>query len=199
MEQISMKKFNLIWFCIIALIASCNQSDYSPKPRGYFKIDFPKKEYQQFDAAPPYTFQYPVYAKMYMDSTDVAHKDWYNLTFPQFNARLHISYYKVNSVTSFNELVEDSRKLAFKHTVKATSIDEARISSPQKKVYGVMYNITGNTASSIQFLLTDSTKNYLRGALYFNEQPRLDSIQPVLDFLKKDINKMIGTLEWKNK
>ncbi|HEY1061271.1 MAG TPA: gliding motility lipoprotein GldD, partial [Daejeonella sp.] len=65
-------------------------------------------------------------------------------------------------------------------------------------VYGIYYSIDGNTASSVQFFLTDSTKNYLRGALYFNEQPRLDSIQPVLDFVKKDIDQMIKTFKWRN-
>ncbi len=68
---------------------------------------------------------------------------------------------------------------------KPTAIDEGVIAYPERNIYGTYYSIDGNTASSIQFFLTDSTKNYLRGALYFNEQPRQDSIQPVLDFSKR--------------
>ena len=181
------------------LFASCkSSSDYAPKPRGYFKIDFPKKHYTSFTNITPYSFDYPYYAKMYLDSTERGRPYWYNLTYPQFNARIHLSYYPINSEADFNELIEDSRKLAFKHTVKATGIDEGTIRIPENNVYGIYYTIAGNTASSTQFLLTDSTKNFLRGALYFNEKPQADSIQPVVDFIKKDIDRLIKTLRWKN-
>ncbi len=123
---------------------------------------------------------------------------WLDIAYPEFNGRIHLSYQAVSSRQQFNRLVEDARTFAFKHTVKATAIDEGVISYPESNVYGVYYSIDGNTASSVQFFLTDSTKNYLRGALYFNEQPRLDSIQPVLDFVKKDIDVMIKSFKWKN-
>jgi gliding motility-associated lipoprotein GldD len=96
-----------------------------------------------------------------------------------------------------NQLSEDARTFAFKHTVKATSINEGIIYNPKKKVYGIYYTIEGNTASAVQFYLTDSSKNYLRGALYFNEQPRIDSLKPVLNFIKKDIDVFIKTFQWK--
>ncbi|HET8829091.1 MAG TPA: gliding motility lipoprotein GldD, partial [Pelobium sp.] len=152
---------------------------------------------QSFDNNPHYSFYYPKYAKMYLDSLNGNRPNWYNLAFPQFNARLHISYYPITSKKKFNELVEDSRKLAFKHTVKATGIDEGLIIEPENDVYGVFYTIDGNTASSTQFFLTDSTKNYLRAALYFNEKPKPDSIQPVINFIKEDIERMIKTFKWK--
>jgi gliding motility-associated lipoprotein GldD len=94
-------------------------------------------------------------------------------------------------------LTEDARSFAFKHTVKATSIDQGIIYNPDRKIYGIYYTIDGNAASSVQFFLTDSTRNYIRGALYFNTEPRLDSIQPVLDFVKKDVNVMIKSFKWK--
>lgn len=192
-----MKYLYLIFFITLG-IASCSSPDYSPKPRGYFRIDFPKKEYQTFSNQTPYEFKYPTYANMYKDSSRNAQPYWYNLAFHQFNARLHISYYPVISEEEFQVLTEDSRKLAFKHTIKATGIDEGLIRKPEDKVYGIYYTIDGNTASSIQFFLTDSNKHYLRGALYFNEQPQQDSIQPVLDFIKEDIDLMIKSFKWKN-
>ncbi|MDA9555408.1 gliding motility lipoprotein GldD [Pelobium sp.] len=191
-----MKYYFFILF-IALLVSSCgSSSDYSPKPRGYFRIEFPKKSYQLFNGVTPYSFEYPAYAKMYLDSTDGNKPNWYNLTFPQFNARLHISYYKITSKQEFNKLVEDSRKLAFKHTVKATGIDEGTISIPQNNVYGIFYTIEGNAASSSQFILTDSTKNFLRAALYFNEKPKEDSILPIIKFIRTDIDRMIKTLKW---
>ncbi|ADY53572.1 protein involved in gliding motility GldD [Pseudopedobacter saltans DSM 12145] len=191
-------KFGIYIICVFLGLVSCSDNgNYAPKPRGYFRIDFPEKSYREFSSDAPYTFEYPVYAEMYPDSSKDSRKNWYNLAFPGFNARLHISYYSFNNEKELEELTEDSRKLAFKHTVKATGIDEALIKNKEKKVYGVYYTIEGNTASLLQFYLTDSIKNYLRGALYFNEKPKFDSIQPVETFIRKDLDKMISTFKWK--
>lgn len=191
-----MKRNLLIGFFVsYALISACG-NDYSPKPRGYFKIALPEKKYQSYTSNCPFSFEFPLYANVLPDNNRNAKPCWIDVFYPQFNGRVHLSYQTFNDKKQFDALVEDARTFAFKHTVKATAIDEALISYPKKKVYGIFYSIDGNTASSVQFYLTDSTKNYLRGALYFNEQPRLDSIQPVLDFLKKDIDHMIKTFKW---
>ncbi len=179
-------------------LAACGGNhDYSPKPRGYYRIAFPKKEYQDYNTGCPYSFSYPKYAVIEPDRTKGAKPCWVNMQFPQFHATLHLSYQPVTSKKVFNELVEDARTFAFKHTVKATSIDEGVISYADRKVYGIYYTIDGNAASSAQFFLTDSTKNYLRGALYFNSEPRLDSIQPVLNFIKQDVAVMIKSFKWR--
>ncbi|MEO5912332.1 MAG: gliding motility lipoprotein GldD [Pelobium sp.] len=193
-------KYLFLFIGIGLMIAACgSNSDYSPKPRGYFRIEYPKKEYQEFKDNPFYSFEYPKYAKMYLDSADGNRPNWYNLTFPQFNASLHISYYPITSPAEFDNLIEDSRKLAFKHTVKATGIDEGRITVPENNINGIFYTIEGNTASSTQFFLTDSNQNFLRGALYFNEKPQADSVQPIVNFIKADIDRMIKTFHFKNK
>lgn len=194
-----MGKACLILFCFALILSACGGNDYAPKPRGYHRIEFPAKSYQQYQGDCPYTFDYPGYGNIVPDRSKDARPCWFDITFPHFNGRIHLSYQPVTSKKVFNQLVEDARSLAFGHTVKATAIDESFISYPEKKVYGILYSIDGNTASSVQFFLTDSTKNYVRGALYFREQPRLDSIQPVLDFLKKDINVFIKSFEWKNR
>lgn len=186
--------YSLLVICFF--LSSCG-NDYSPKPRGYFKIDLPEKKYQTYTGECPYSFDFPVYAQVQPDSSRGAKPCWINVNYPQFNGRIHLSYQSITSEKQFNQLIEDARTFAFKHTVKATAIDEGMISYPEKKVYGIYYSIEGNTASSVQFFLTDSTKHYLRGALYFNEQPRLDSIQPVLNFIKKDIDLMIRSFKWK--
>ncbi len=189
-------RFPYSFLLITFLFISCG-TEYSPKPRAYFRIEFPEKKYQTYSGDCPYTFDFPEYAQVQPDSSRDSKPCWLNVSYPQFNGRIHLSYQPISSAAEFNQLTEDARTFAFKHTVKATAIDEGIISYPKEKVYGIYYSIDGNTASSVQFFLTDSTKNYLRGALYFNEQPRLDSIQPVLDFLKKDIDQMIKTFKWK--
>jgi len=174
-------------------------SHYSPKPRGYHRIVFPEKAYHRYSADCPYTFDIPVYAAMEPDRSSDAQPCWMDIRFPQFNARIHLSYMPVLNRENFNELVEDARTFAFNHTVRATAIDQQRIRRPEADVYGLKYEIKGNAASSIQFFVTDSAKHYLRGALYFHEKPRLDSIQPVLDFIKADIDTLIHSLRWVRK
>jgi len=199
MKQImKLKYFGLFTALLLLCMASCQNNDYSPKPRGYFRIVYPAKKYQEFNASAPFSFEYPVYAKMETDKGKNAEKYWYNLHFTQFNGFLHLTYYDVSNKAEYDEMVEDARKLAFKHTIKASAIDQKLINYPGRKVYGIYYAIEGNTASSVQFFLTDSTKHYFRGALYFNERPQYDSIEPVVKFIKTDIDRMISTFKWKD-
>lgn len=185
---------NIFLFIIVLIFSACG-NDYAPKPRGYFRIKFPEKVYQKYKSV-SYSFDYPVYARVLQDSSRDAKPGWLNVSFPQYNGSIHLTFHQITSKEVFHQLIEATRELAFKHTVKATAIDEGLIFYPDKKVYGTYYSIDGNTASAAQFFLTDSTKNYLRGALYFDEQPRLDSIKPVLDFVKIDIDRMIKSFEW---
>jgi len=193
-----LKNLFLAPFILLLIISACQNNDYSPKPKAYFRIEFPKKQYAEFNQPVPFNFEYPTYASIEQDKSRDAHKDWYNLHFKQFNGFLHLTYYDVSGKGEYDEMVEDARKLAFKHTIKATAIDQKVINYPDRSVYGIYYAIEGNTASSVQFFLTDSAKHYFRGALYFNERPQYDSIEPVVKFIKKDIDKMISTFKWKN-
>jgi len=200
------KKVALLAVFVLFIVACHNSQDYSPKPRGYFRIQFPEKSYRKFDSIYPFTFIYPKYAYIEKDTNQqpqrkdkklINMKYLLNMQFPQFNGTLHLSYESITSPKVFNELTEDARTFAFKHTVKATGIEQGLIRNRVNKIYGIYYTIEGNAASSVQFFVTDSSKNYLRGALYFNTPPRLDSIQPVLNFVRKDIDTMIKTFRWK--
>lgn len=183
------------------LLAACN-SDYSVgKKKGYFRIDFPEKKYQPFNQPDyPYTFEYPVYATVTKDTTffeDKAGDWWINIDVPQFAGRIYISYKKIGGRNSFDSLVRDGFKMAYKqHVDVSTGIEESRILTPNK-VEGIYFDLGGNTATANQFFLTDSTKHFLRGALYFDAAPNADSLGIVNDFLKTDLEHLINTLKWK--
>ncbi|HAQ18834.1 MAG TPA: gliding motility lipoprotein GldD [Prolixibacteraceae bacterium] len=186
----------LYFFPILFLLFcfSCKQ-DYVPKPRGFFRIEFQTKTYHGlYSSAFPYRFEIPDYCKVVPDNERQAEPFWINLEIPKHKAELHISYKQVNN--NLAKLTEDSRTLAYKHSVKADAINERVFINPEKKVYGTIYLIDGNAASPLQFYLTDSTKNFLRGALYIREVPNIDSIRPVIDFLTPDIIHLIETTEW---
>ena len=193
----------------------CN-SDYSPRPAGYFKIDFPQRAYRVYDeAGSPYTFEYPVYANVVRDTTFFEEKpeNWLNIDFPRFNGRIYISYNVIGGKTTFkvkraggyadsvgtntfDGLVRGSYELTYKHTSKASSIEDS-IFSTRNGIEGIFFKIGGNTATSNQFLVTDSTRHFLRGALYFDATPNEDSLSVVNNFLQQDMKHLINTLKWR--
>lgn len=193
-------KYLLIITVLIGVFASCEDDEdkiYSPKPRGFFKINFPEKNYRLFDSICPYSFEIPTYSRMVQDRHKGAEPCWLNLEFPQFKATVHLSYKEVAD-TNLNRFVEDSRDFAIRHQIKATGLEESVVIRDSAKVYGLVYDIAGNTASSVQFYLTDSTKHFLRGSLYFNTITNIDSLKIVIDFIRKDILHLVQTCQWKN-
>src|SRR4051812_3662515 len=122
-----MRELRLLLVLSLVVLLSCTGNSYSPKPRGYFNIPFPKKAYQTYQGNCPFSFDYPVYAKLETDPESDTQPCWYNLSFTQFNGRLHLTYYDVSSKKEYENLVEDARTFAFKHTVKANAIDQKLI------------------------------------------------------------------------
>jgi gliding motility-associated lipoprotein GldD len=187
----------LCFFVLLALISAC-RSDYTPKPHAYFRIDLPEKQYQVLTDEYPYRFEYPTYAQInpYLGkwtNTDTA-AYWINIEIPQFKSRIHLTYKTVRN--NLASLVEDAHAYAYKHSVKADAIIQSEFSNISNHVYSVVFDIKGNTASSVQFYATDSVFHFLRGALYFDCEPNKDSIAPVREFLRADIIRMIESLTW---
>jgi gliding motility-associated lipoprotein GldD len=193
--------FLVVVFSFLIFLFSCNSNYTIGKKKGYYRISFPEKEYRQFDQPGyPYTFEYPVYATVTRDSTffnDKAEDYWINIDVPQLSGRIYISYKPINQKNNFDSLVSDGFKMAYKqHTDVSTGINDSVIRTPNG-VEGIYFSLAGNTATANQFFLTDSTKHFLRGALYFDATPNADSLGIVNEFLKKDMLHLINTLRWK--
>ena len=199
-----MPKFIIIKFLVIIIslvtFVSCSNDDdddvFTPKPKGYYRIDFPEKKYVLYDSTCPYSFEIPNYSFIDNDKHLGADPCWLNINFPKFNAQIHLSYKIVTN--NLDTILDQSRDFAIKHQIKATGLDETVIIRDGAHVYGLVYDISGNTASNIQFYLTDSTHHFMRGALYFNAVPNIDSQKVVVDFIRKDIEHLITTFKWKN-
>ena len=183
----------------MALSSSCN-SDYTTKQRGYFQIHFPEKKYRIFDQQGyPYSFEYPVYADVLKDSTFFGEATenpwWINIDFPQFNSRIYVSYKEIGK-NKYDKLVSDAFIMTNKHSSKAYSIDDSLMSTPNG-VHGVFFNVGGEVATANQFFLSDSTRHFLRGALYFDATPNEDSLKIVNRFMIEDVKHLINTFKWK--
>ncbi len=187
---------------LLGLTACSNEPVPAPRPRAYPKVVYPQKQYQPLDAGYcPFTFSYPSYTrieqqKLFFDERP-AHDCWFDVYYPQFDARIHFSYYPIGQAgKDLNQLWQDAFELADWHNKRANYIDELRINRPEAKVSGIAFEMKGAAASPYQFFVTDSTNHFVRAALYFNTQSRPDSLAPVIQFVKEDIVHLLETFQW---
>lgn len=163
-----------------------------PRPKGYPRIDFPPKTYAACADTLPFSFEMPIYASLQHSSREAYA---YNLAVPRYRATIHLTYY--NQPGALPTLMEDSRRMAYQHSVRADAIRESVYADSTRRVYALMYRLSGDVASAVQFYATDSTSNFLRGALYFYTVPNADSLAPSVAFFDADIVHLLETLRWK--
>jgi len=181
-------------YCL--LIFSCT-TDYQPKPKGYNRLVLPKTEYQLLPDTLPYQFEYSKSAKLLRDTSWISERHWVEIYYPELKANIHITYKQLRGKEAvLKELLNDAYNLTSKQQIKANAIDELITKTPSGKT-AVIAEIAGEVPSQFQFTMTDSTKNFLRGALYFNTRVQNDSLAPAIDFMKKETLHLINTLQWK--
>jgi gliding motility-associated lipoprotein GldD len=173
-----------------------DKSTSVPKPHGYFRIELPKQEYRLYESVCPMNLEVSTAAQIevFRDRQSVD-SCWFNIYYPRYNARVHCTYISVGN--RLNDLIDDAYGFAAKHEMKATALRRMLVSDTLRHVHGILYDIEGDAASNVQFFLTDSSHHFLRGALYFFNPPNPDSIAPVLQFVRGDINHIAQTLEWR--
>ncbi|MDH5602681.1 MAG: gliding motility lipoprotein GldD [Cyclobacteriaceae bacterium] len=180
---------------LLVIIVSC-QPDYLPKPKGFNRLDLPEHDYQTMPDTLPYSFEYSRYALLLDDTSWISEENWTEIYYPELSADVHITYKNLENDTSLlKEFFEDSYFLTAKHQIKAYAIDDIIMTSPSGKTFSIA-ELEGEVPSQFQFVCTDSVRNFLRGALYFNTKVNNDSLQPAIDFVKTDIIHMLNTLEW---
>lgn len=186
---------------IFLAITGCREVNV-PKPRGHFRIDLPVRQYIEFNQKAdaktkiPLEFEYPKYGNLTFQPEKGADPGWFNIEFPAYKAKIYLTYKDVKG--DLDSLLNQSYDLNVKyHVSKADAINEHVYSNKENKVYGILYDLKGNTASAVEFYVTDSVSHYLRGSLYFASEPNADSLAPVIDFFREDIMHLIETLKWK--
>lgn len=192
-------KIGLVLCGMILFFCSCKHNP-SPKPRGYFRMEFPTDTQRIIFQNPgwPYGFKTASFSEVEPVQQAKGQEYWCNVNYPQINATLYISY-KTLSLSKGNTLadrIEETYQLSYKHAVKADYINETNFAIAPNKVYGSLYEVGGDAASAIQFYATDSVHHFIRGALYFNCTPKRDSLAPAIEFLTKDIHKIVESIRW---
>ena len=182
-------RFKKIIIIGIVLLSSC-QENFSPKPLGFFRIDLAETNYTTIKKNCSYQFLANTKAELIEGNTEC----WYNIFYPAHDATIYLTYKELNN--NLAHIIEESHKLAYDHSIKSDGIIETVYENKENNVYGVLYDIHGNSASNLQFFATDSSKHFLRGSLYFNTVPNADSLQPVKTYIKKDLQTLIESLTW---
>jgi gliding motility-associated lipoprotein GldD len=183
---------------LMVILISCEQN-YLPKPLGYNRLELPAKEYRSLPDSLPFNFEYSTSAKLLDDTTAISERYWIEIYYPTLKSNIHITYKSLgNDQKLLKEFLNDAYVLTSKHQVKAYSIDEVISKTPSGKT-AVIAELQGEVPSQFQFTITDSSKHFLRGALYFNTRVNNDSLAPAIEFMKKDIMHMINTLEWQKR
>ena len=192
----------LILNLALLLCVSCSRGN-TPKPYGYYRIATPDTAYTDFQSSIlnsqfsilnyPYTFALSENAVV-QPRTDVDEPYWINIVYPSLNATIHCSYKPGHN--NLRELTNDALEFVYRNASFATAIPEQEYMHPEAHVYGVLFDLEGNTASSCQFFVTDSTRHFFRASVYCNCPPNADSLAPVYQYIRTDVIKMVETFEW---
>jgi gliding motility-associated lipoprotein GldD len=182
-----MKNFILL-IVFVFILNSCG-SDSLPKPKPYLKLQYPETSYLKVNPNCPYNFEVS-------ELVTINFKDncWSTIVYPKLKATIYITYRPVNN--NLDEILKETEKLTYEHTIKADAINMIPYENFEKKVFGKLFNVEGNVATNVQFQVTDSVKHVLAGALYFYAKPNYDSIIPAIKYIEKDIIHLVETLEW---
>lgn len=182
------KTYSILYILILPFVA-CN-IDVLPKPEAQLRLEYQKPSYTLTHDSCPYQFEVSNQSVIKTNQ-----KCWMNIEYPKLNATINLTYRPIEN--NLKELFLESEKLTFNHAIKADGISSVPYEDSSKETYGSIFQVTGNAASPIQFHVTDSTNNFITGAVYFNVQPNYDSIIPAINYLQNDIIHLIETLKWK--
>ncbi len=187
-----------IWLLVLVIgLVSCGKKDYLPKPKGFNRIELPPHEYQALPDSFPYSFEYSKLVDLKADSSWIAERYWIHLYYPYFDADVQVTYKPIRDLDSLLQgYYVDSYRLTSKHNVKAYAIEEMVMELPNGN-WASVSELEGEVPSQYQFHVSDSTKHFLRGALYFKTSTKNDSLRPVINYLKEDIHHLLNTLKWR--
>ncbi len=186
----------VVYSCVlVSLNVACNR-EFLPKPLGYNRLILPEHEYLSLPDTFPYTFEYSRHARLMQDTSRISERYWIEIYYPMLKSNIHVTYKAVNGEKLLREFMDDSYTLTAKHQIKASAINEAITKTPSGKT-AVIAELEGEVPSQFQFTVTDSSRNFLRGALYFDTKVANDSLAPAIEFMKRDMMQIINTLEWK--
>nr|WP_262892177.1 gliding motility lipoprotein GldD [Euzebyella saccharophila] len=180
--------FSALILLVMVCLLGCKE-DVLPKPKAELRLEYSKPVVAGVETE-KFTFQYNDLAQLKRDKNNSL-----ILRYPEMKGEIFINYKEVGG--NLEKLLSDAQKFSYEHSVKADGILEQPFINEDAKVYGMFYEVSGDAASQAQFYVTDSTRHFVTGSLYFYTKPNYDSIYPAAVYLRKDIRAIMETLKWK--
>lgn len=185
----------LVFFSILGiLIFACQNEDPLPKPKAFLALEYPQAQYYKTEMVCPFEFKINSYTEVKKNIQN--QPCWLDIHYPKMSGSIYISYYPVED--NLKSLIVDAQKLPLKHEIKADAITSQTFINDDNRTYGLFYEVEGNAASQAQFYLTDSINHFITGSIYFKAKPNYDSILPAAEYLKKDMRKIMESLNWRS-
>lgn len=186
-----------VLFVLSFFLESCEES-HRPRERAYPRFDLPAPQYQLYDQDHPFTFEVSNQALVYNDTDRLSEPHWVNIRYPALEAEVQLTYKNINgNMKLLNEHIEDARTLINKHNIKAYGIEESKIHTAAGRD-AFVFSLSGQVPTQFQFYTTDSSRHFLRGALYFRIATANDSLAPAIRYISKDMVHLLNTLKWKD-
>ncbi|RLZ10488.1 gliding motility lipoprotein GldD [Faecalibacter macacae] len=185
--------------CIVALyisaifFMSCSDQSEVVKPLGQVRLEYPTAKYEKFNQNAPYTFDYSNFGEVKQGKQP----NWFIVYYPKMKANIFLTYFPVSSKQDLIVKIKESEAFVQKQTVKASFISPQMFEFPEKRVFGTLYELGGESAINLQFHATDSVSNFISGSVYFSTEPKADSLAPAVEYIKKDVQHLIETLAWR--
>ncbi len=187
-----MKKLGLIALALLWMLTGCRHETPIPKPRAMLRLEYPPAAYEKFaHSSYPFTFDKSIYARVEAKADTAL-----NLYYPAMKARIYMTYAPVHG--NLRRLLSDADKLTYKHAVKADDFKHRIYTDDRRRIFARISLVSGNAASPLQFLITDSTRHFVTGSLYFRAVPNYDSIRPPLEYIRRDVQRLVESWRWKD-
>ncbi len=191
-------------YLLLLVVAGCTSGGdqaFVPRPRMYPYVDLPQPKYGWMKEKKDCGFVFRKSNLSTIESRTTFFKDtllhdcWFDLVYPEMEARVHFTYYPIGAAHPFQDLVSESFQMVYEHSSIASRIDENPIIQNGEEA-GMSFELKGPVASPYQFFLSDTTDHFIRAALYFNSRPNPDSIAPILAYIRADLDTLVKSFEW---
>ncbi|MFM7387257.1 MAG: hypothetical protein ACKO5L_03770 [Bacteroidota bacterium] len=193
-----MKVRRILGLLLLILFSSCKEKSPVPKPLSYLRTELPDHEYFTMKVDNPvvgFTAEMSTLFSLSKNLADLKY-GFQEVDLGAANGTILMYSKRFNTKDSLFKLINASNDMVDEHKVKADQIDYVQIKDYKRRVFGTFFTLKGNVATNFQFYLTDSSSRFIRGELLLNCTPNYDSLRPVIDYLKVDMDRMLSSFRW---
>ena len=184
---------------VIALIlgfSACKEPVTLPKKHGFPRMELPQEPvYILYESKTcPFVFEAPEGGEI---TRDLADSCWMDIKYSDYNLTWHVSHRDTRRTGLTADIhFEEHRKLVYKHSQKATEIRPADFIVPAGRA--TVHELYGEVGTPYYLFLRDSSNTQVaQVSFYFQTALENDSLAPMIDYMKRQMDHAARTFRWK--